>query len=193
MIHSPESETVRVSLPPRRVFEFAPPILLYLPTHRSAVTSKHYSQLGKFREYQYAIGLNEMFVRKYPGKYLNPISFPPFFENVHGHHGINLSHKSMRQSGSPATRLSNVGRLTHVVTLGCLLFKISLFGSLWYSAYFYKFCRMKDIYKNERISKLMWFVCLQRSFSFKWIRRLAAALQEVAEDEIWPWKATFGV
>ena len=40
---------------------------------------------------------------------------------------------------------------------------LDLFG---YSAYFYKFCRIKDIHKNERISKLMWFVCLQRSFSF---------------------------
>ena len=65
-----------------------------------------------------------------------------------GYHGINLSHKSMRQSGSLVTRLSHVGR-SHAyfdtVTLGCLLFKISLMGSLWIS------CIFLQILSDERL------------------------------------------
>ena len=77
-----------------------------------------------------------------------------------GHHyasfiHYNLSNKSMRQSGSLVTRLSNVGQW-RILSRSVVFYSRFLCGDLFgYSAYFYKFCRMKDFYKNRRISKLM--------------------------------------
>ena len=75
----------------------------------------------------------------------------------HGHHGINLSHKSMRQSGSVVNRHANVGRSRIcILSRSVVFYSRFLCGDLFgYSAYSYKFCRMKEIYKNGRISKLM--------------------------------------
>ena len=99
--------------------------------------------------------LDVCYVRKY--RYLNPLTFPPFFEYnaAHGIMGYNLTHKSMRQSGSLVTRLSNVGR-SRILSRSVVFHSRFLCGNLFgHSAYFCIFFQMKYFYKNGRISKFI--------------------------------------
>ena len=63
------------------------------------------------------ISVRNLFERDVCSQESREVSKSSIFSAVfrkHGHQGINLSHKSMRQSGSLVTRPSNVGRLSFI-------------------------------------------------------------------------------